>query len=141
MEVVVHKGIIREKPTSEEEARQFLKGFKSLSWAFMYMFCWLRYKFSVENDPGILLSGYSGGHVSTVGSVLVTNLKTGKRSGGVDKAEVLFTSFGLKEFFLICLMHMGIFFFFFPFIDHISCNNTSAYIVPAIQDRWQDSFG
>lgn len=82
----------------------------------MYMFCWLRYKFSVENDPGILLSGYSGGHVSTVGSVLVTNLKTGKRSGGVDKAEVLFTSFGLKEFFLICLMHMGIFFFFFPLL-------------------------
>ncbi|XP_020242415.1 maf-like protein DDB_G0281937 isoform X2 [Asparagus officinalis] len=57
--VVVHEGIIREKPTSREEARQFLKG-------------------------------YSGGHVSTVNSVLVTNLKTGKRSGGLDKAEVYF---------------------------------------------------
>lgn len=57
--VVVHEGIIREKPTSKNEARQYLKG-------------------------------YSGGHVSTVGSVLVTNLKTGKRSVGVDKAEVYF---------------------------------------------------
>ncbi|RRT73194.1 hypothetical protein B296_00012915, partial [Ensete ventricosum] len=33
---------------------------------------------------------YSGGHVSTVGSVLVTNLKTGRRYGGLDKAEVYF---------------------------------------------------
>ncbi|XP_074564121.1 uncharacterized protein LOC141820663 isoform X2 [Curcuma longa] len=57
--VVVDKGIIREKPSSKEEARQFLKG-------------------------------YSGGHVSTVGSVLVTNLKTGRRFGGLDKAEVYF---------------------------------------------------
>nr|CAB3491750.1 unnamed protein product [Digitaria exilis] len=58
-EVVVHKGIIREKPTTKEEARQFLKG-------------------------------YSGGHVSTVGSVVVTNLTTGKRLGSLDKAEVYF---------------------------------------------------
>ncbi|WOL03056.1 maf-like protein [Canna indica] len=57
--VVVHEGIIREKPVSKEEARQFLKG-------------------------------YSGGHVSTVGSVVVTNLKTGRRYGGLDKAEVYF---------------------------------------------------
>ncbi|XP_072990327.1 uncharacterized protein [Typha latifolia] len=57
--VVVHEGIIREKPTTKEEARQFLKG-------------------------------YSGGHVSTVGSVVVTNLKTGRRCGGLDIAEVYF---------------------------------------------------
>jgi len=57
--VVVHEGIIREKPTTKEEARQFLKG-------------------------------YSGGHVSTVGSVVVTNLTTGKRLGSLDKAEVYF---------------------------------------------------
>ncbi|XP_072151704.1 uncharacterized protein [Setaria viridis] len=56
--VVVHEGIIREKPTTKEEARQFLKG-------------------------------YSGGHVSTVGSVVVTNLTTGKRLGSLDKAEVV----------------------------------------------------
>uniref|UniRef100_A0A1D1YGV2 Maf-like protein DDB_G0281937 n=1 Tax=Anthurium amnicola TaxID=1678845 RepID=A0A1D1YGV2_9ARAE len=55
--VVVHQGIIREKPSSKEEAWEFLKG-------------------------------YSGGHVSTVGSVIVTNLKTGVRKGGWDKAEI-----------------------------------------------------
>ncbi|CAA7393701.1 unnamed protein product [Spirodela intermedia] len=57
--VVVHKGIIREKPSSEEEAWEFLKG-------------------------------YSGGHVSTVGSVVITNLKTGVRIEGLDTAEVYF---------------------------------------------------
>jgi septum formation protein len=36
----------------------------------------------------ILLSGYSKGHASTVGSVMVTNLKTGVRKGDWDKAEV-----------------------------------------------------
>ncbi|KAJ0959999.1 hypothetical protein J5N97_000232 [Dioscorea zingiberensis] len=57
--VAVHEGTIREKPTSEEEARQFLRS-------------------------------YSKGHVSTVGAVLVTNLKTGTKHGGIDKAEVYF---------------------------------------------------
>uniref|UniRef100_A0ACD5ZVM8 Uncharacterized protein n=2 Tax=Avena sativa TaxID=4498 RepID=A0ACD5ZVM8_AVESA len=57
--VVVHEGIIREKPSTKEEARQFLKG-------------------------------YSGGHVSTVGGVVVTNLTTGKKLGSLDKAEVYF---------------------------------------------------
>ncbi|KQJ88238.1 maf-like protein DDB_G0281937 [Brachypodium distachyon] len=57
--VVVHEGIIREKPITKEEARQFLKG-------------------------------YSGGHVSTVGGVVVTNLTTGKKLGSLDKAEVYF---------------------------------------------------
>ncbi|KMZ56532.1 Maf family protein, putative, expressed [Zostera marina] len=57
--VVVHDGVIREKPSNKEEARCFLRG-------------------------------YSGGHVSTVGSVLVTNLKTGFRKGALDKAEVYF---------------------------------------------------
>ncbi|KAG9445260.1 hypothetical protein H6P81_016600 [Aristolochia fimbriata] len=58
-QVVVHEGVIREKPLSKEQAREFIKG-------------------------------YSGGHASTVGSVLVTNLKTGVRRGAVDKAEVYF---------------------------------------------------
>jgi len=31
------------------------------------------------------LSGYSGGHAAVVGSVLVTNLKTGVRNGGWDQ--------------------------------------------------------
>ncbi|XP_064959207.1 uncharacterized protein LOC135609655 isoform X2 [Musa acuminata AAA Group] len=58
-QVVVHGGMIREKPSSAEEAREFIKG-------------------------------YSAGHASTVGSVLVTNLKTGVRKGGCDKAEIYF---------------------------------------------------
>ncbi|OVA07032.1 Maf-like protein [Macleaya cordata] len=58
-QVVVYEGIIREKPSSKEEARQFIKG-------------------------------YSGGHAATVGSVLVTNLKTGTRKGGWDRVEIYF---------------------------------------------------
>lgn len=33
-------------------------------------------------------AGYSGSHAAVVGSVLVTNLMTGKRYGGWDSAEV-----------------------------------------------------
>lgn len=33
---------------------------------------------------------YSGGQAATVGSVLVTNLKTGFRKGDSDRVEVLF---------------------------------------------------
>ena len=36
--------------------------------------------------------GYSGGHVSTVGGVVVTNLTTGKKLGSLDKAEVQHSS-------------------------------------------------
>ncbi|XP_061336458.1 uncharacterized protein LOC133283595 isoform X2 [Gastrolobium bilobum] len=57
--VVVYRGIIREKPTSEKEAREFIKG-------------------------------YSGSHAAVVGSVVVTNLVTGKRYGGWESAEVYF---------------------------------------------------
>lgn len=35
------------------------------------------------------IAGYSGGQAEVVGSVLVTNLKTGKRKGGWDRAEVM----------------------------------------------------
>lgn len=58
-QVVVHGGIMREKPSSAQEAREFIKG-------------------------------YSAGHASTVGSVLVTNLKTGARKSGFDTAEIYF---------------------------------------------------
>ncbi|KAK9228119.1 hypothetical protein WN944_021067 [Citrus x changshan-huyou] len=57
--VVVYKGSIREKPSSKEEAREFIKG-------------------------------YSGSHAEVVGSVLISNLKTGIRKGGWDRAEVYF---------------------------------------------------
>ncbi|XP_057424673.1 uncharacterized protein LOC130718175 isoform X2 [Lotus japonicus] len=57
--VVVYEGVVREKPSSKEEARQFLKD-------------------------------YSGRHAATVGSVLVTNLKTGLRKGDSDRVEIYF---------------------------------------------------
>ncbi|XP_050366475.1 uncharacterized protein LOC126784960 isoform X3 [Argentina anserina] len=57
--VVVYEGVVREKPSSKEEARQFLKD-------------------------------YSGGHAATVGSVLVTNLKTGFSKGEWDRVEIYF---------------------------------------------------
>ncbi|XP_015884660.2 uncharacterized protein LOC107420264 isoform X3 [Ziziphus jujuba] len=57
--VVVYEGVIREKPSSKEEARQFMKD-------------------------------YSGGHAATVGSVLVTNLKTGFRKVDWDRVEIYF---------------------------------------------------
>ncbi|PWZ55605.1 Maf-like protein [Zea mays] len=59
MEVVLHDGVIREKPSTPEEARKFIKG-------------------------------YSESHAATIGSVLVTNVKTGARREGWDKAEVYF---------------------------------------------------
>ncbi|KAE9466974.1 hypothetical protein C3L33_01115, partial [Rhododendron williamsianum] len=40
---------------------------------------------------------YSGGHVTVVGSVLVTNLVTGTRKGEWDRAEVLFPICILRE--------------------------------------------
>ncbi|KAL9449173.1 hypothetical protein AB3S75_011160 [Citrus x aurantiifolia] len=58
-QVVVYEGVIREKPSSREEARQFIKD-------------------------------YSGGQCATVGSVLVTNLKTGFRKGEWDRVEIQF---------------------------------------------------
>ncbi|KAM7520202.1 hypothetical protein LguiB_019164 [Lonicera macranthoides] len=57
--VVVYEGTIREKPSSKEEAREFIKG-------------------------------YSGGVAAVVGSVVVTNLATGNRKGGWERAEVYF---------------------------------------------------
>ncbi|XP_022752136.1 maf-like protein DDB_G0281937 [Durio zibethinus] len=57
--VVVYKGMIREKPSSEEEATEFIKG-------------------------------YSGGNAAVVGSVLVTNIRTGASKGGWESAEVYF---------------------------------------------------
>nr|AFK42859.1 unknown [Lotus japonicus] len=58
-QVVVYEGVVREKPSSKEEAWQFLKD-------------------------------YSGRHAATVGSVLVTNLKTGLRKGDSDRVEIYF---------------------------------------------------
>ncbi|CAM8878223.1 unnamed protein product [Rhodiola kirilowii] len=58
-QVVVYDGMVREKPSSKEQAYKFLKD-------------------------------YSGGQAATVGSVLVTNLSTGVKKGGVDRVEIHF---------------------------------------------------
>ncbi|CAA7041675.1 unnamed protein product [Microthlaspi erraticum] len=58
-QVVVYEDAVREKPSSAEEAREYIRG-------------------------------YSKGHTATVSSVVVTNLKTGFRKGGVDRVEIHF---------------------------------------------------
>lgn len=87
LQVVVYRGTIREKPTSEKEAREFIKG--------LYEF--QSPPFIVDNyRPNITatfinvndIAGYSGSHAAVVGSVVVTNLATGKRYGGWESAEV-----------------------------------------------------
>ncbi|KAI8548847.1 hypothetical protein RHMOL_Rhmol07G0306000 [Rhododendron molle] len=65
-QVVVYEGKVREKPSSKEEARQFIKVLRIHS------------------------TGYSSGTAGTVSSVLVTNLKTGLRKGDWEKAEIHF---------------------------------------------------
>ncbi|XP_038705546.1 7-methyl-GTP pyrophosphatase isoform X1 [Tripterygium wilfordii] len=78
--VVVYEGIIREKPGNKEEAREFIKGLL-LDLSYTSLHCHL---------CSHLFAGYSGGNAAVVGSVLVTNLKTGTRKGGWDRAEVYF---------------------------------------------------
>ena len=90
MEVVIHDGVIREKPSTPEEARKFIKGLcyfveLELFNNMLYLTC----PCPVLLDEHILLSGYSESHAATIGSVLVTNVKTGARREGWDKAEVL----------------------------------------------------
>lgn len=78
--MVVHEGRIREKPSSKDEARNFIEG-------------------------------YSGGRAEVVGSVLVTNLKTGRREAGWERAEVMHPHKYLLKFnyllFLTSYMHMA----------------------------------
>ncbi|PKA50391.1 hypothetical protein AXF42_Ash013480 [Apostasia shenzhenica] len=50
----------------------------------------IREKPSDKDEAREFIKGYSEGHAATVGFVLVTNLKTGARRGGWDKAEVSF---------------------------------------------------
>lgn len=52
------------------------------------------------------ISDYSGRHAATVGSVLVTNLKTGLRKGDSDRVEVLFSPIFaiLGGYYLVCLL-------------------------------------
>ncbi|KAG0451302.1 hypothetical protein HPP92_026291 [Vanilla planifolia] len=50
----------------------------------------IREKPSSPVEAREFIKGYSEDHATTIGSVLVTNLKTGTRRGGWDKAEVYF---------------------------------------------------
>lgn len=84
----MYEGTIREKPSSKEEAREFIKG---LSNALLLLFLVTKRKLDLM-VTSLWVAGYSGGHAMVIGSVLVTNLRTGKRKGGWDKAEVLLSS-------------------------------------------------
>ncbi|KAI9113233.1 hypothetical protein K1719_015758 [Acacia pycnantha] len=50
----------------------------------------IREKPSNKEEARKFLKDYSGKHAATVGSVLVTNLKTGFRKGGWDRVEIYF---------------------------------------------------
>ncbi|CAN0905847.1 7-methyl-GTP pyrophosphatase [Linum grandiflorum] len=85
-QVVVYDDAIREKPSNPEEARQFMKGllghpFSSCSIAAVASFTTI-----IQHHD----ADYSGSHAATVGSVLVTNLRTGVRKGGWDRVEIYF---------------------------------------------------
>lgn len=83
----MYEGIIREKPSSKEEAREFIKGL--LNGLHSHLFSKLKLDLTVTS---FWVAGYSGGQAAVVGSVLVTNLKTGKRKSGWERAEVLLAS-------------------------------------------------
>ncbi|XP_052884236.1 uncharacterized protein LOC108453398 isoform X2 [Gossypium arboreum] len=50
----------------------------------------VREKPANEKEAREFIKGYSGGHAATVGSVIVTNLKTGFRKGEWDRVEIYF---------------------------------------------------
>ncbi|KAL5819333.1 hypothetical protein ACOSQ4_023175 [Xanthoceras sorbifolium] len=50
----------------------------------------IREKPSDREEAREFIKGYSGSHAAVVGSILVSNLKTGTRKGGWDRAEVYF---------------------------------------------------
>lgn len=101
--MVVYEDVVREKPSNKEEAQQFLKGLlTSLSlFFFPFQFPLFSYYIALVILP-TWIADYSGGHAATVGSVLVTNLKTGFRKGEWDRVEVPYTSFpSFANLFLI----------------------------------------
>ena len=89
MEVVVHDGVIREKPSTPEEARKFIKGLCYLLELNFFLHALLYLSVPSGHLQTCFASGYSESHAATIGSVLVTNVKTGARREGWDKAEVL----------------------------------------------------
>ncbi|XP_027333888.1 maf-like protein DDB_G0281937 isoform X2 [Abrus precatorius] len=117
-QVVVYEGVIREKPSSKEEARQFLKD-------------------------------YSGRHAATVGSVLVTNLKTGFRKGEWDRVEICV----LQHFWLfepsdasvdkhLCLLFFDNicieFFLYLQLQSHVVMLHHSCFLVHSLVMTWKE---
>lgn len=92
----MYEGIVREKPSSKEEAWEFIKGL--LNGLHSHLFSKLKLNLMVTS---LWVAGYSGGQAAVVGSVLVTNLKTGKRRGGWERAEVL-----LVSTYIFCLLFL-----------------------------------
>jgi hypothetical protein len=58
--------------------------FQSLPFIVGKLYADITATFTNKND----FAGYSGSHAAVVGSVVVTNLVTGKRYGGWESAEV-----------------------------------------------------
>ena len=84
----MYEGMVREKPSSKEEACQFLKGFFLVSFILtFYLSCHIFNSYDVTSP-----ADYSGSHAATVSSVLVTNLKSGVRKGDWDRVEVPLSS-------------------------------------------------
>lgn len=81
--------MIREKPSSIEEAREFLKGFFSPIHTLSALGNSVSSGFLCQK----FIAGYSGRHAATVSSVIVTDLKSGFRRGDWDKVEVLYFCF------------------------------------------------
>ncbi|KAF0910371.1 hypothetical protein E2562_001543 [Oryza meyeriana var. granulata] len=88
-QVMVSKGMIRERPKSQEEAREFIKG---ISISNLYLgslpvnLLHLAKKFQL--CVLLLLVGYLGDKAFAVNYVLVTNLSNGASKGGWDIPEV-----------------------------------------------------
>ena len=92
--MVIYEGAVREVPSSKEEALQFLKGllnsqlppplffFSLLLW-FLVVFL-----FNISGNFINMDCRLFWGHATTVGLVLVTNLKSGFKKGEWDQVEV-----------------------------------------------------
>ncbi|KAK8298762.1 hypothetical protein V6Z11_D05G277900 [Gossypium hirsutum] len=76
------KGIRKEKP---EELVMALAEAKVVVYEGV-----VREKPANEKEAREFIKGYSGGHAATVGSVIVTNLKTGFRKGEWDRVKIYF---------------------------------------------------
>jgi septum formation protein len=91
---MVSRGVIRERPRSTEEAREFIQGKDRASHLVVDACKSARYTYSMQRANELFrvwffLTAYSGDRAFAVNYVLVTNLSTGGRKGGWDIPEVL----------------------------------------------------